>query len=308
MTDIIGFEQFADEVRNALELKYPESNVEIRRVTKNNGVIYTGITVCNEDEKVYPTMYLEPFYEEAGESGLTDELIDRMCSVYESRRIGNALSLEHLLNYSEVRDKLRCKLINYKANSERLKDVPHRRFMDLAIVPYCLVKDCDLCRHISGEASFMVTCGNLKAWGVSGEKVLDDSIANTLREEHPSITGMYDMLMRLNPGLVQGTGDEIKNCPMYVMTTDGCNGAVSMIYEDRLRDFCNSINSDIYVIPSSINEVIIVPYEEDTSERMLNDMIKEINLTQLEPVDVLSDHVYYFERNTGYAEVAKKAS
>lgn len=308
MTDIIGFEQFADEVRNAMELRYPESSVEIRRVTKNNGVIYTGITVSSEEEKVYPTMYLEPFYEEVGESGLTDELIDRMCSVYESRRVGNAISLEHLLNYAEVKDKLRCKLINYAANSERLKAVPHRRFMDLAIVPYCLVTDCELGRCIPGEASFMVTSGNLSAWGVSEEQVLDDSIANTLREEHPSITGMYDMLMSLNPGLVQNTGDEIKDCPMYVMTTDGSNGAVSMIYEDRLKEFCNTINSDIYVIPSSINEVILVPYEEDTSEMMLNDMIKEINLTQLEPVDVLSDHVYYFERNSGYAQVVKKAS
>lgn len=311
MTDIIGFEQFTEEVRIAMALRYPDDRVEIKRVTKNNGVIYTGITVCSEDERVYPTMYLEPFFEEAGEGGLTDELIDRMCSVYESRRVGNTLSLEHLRDYKSVRDRLRCKLINYSANAERLSEIPHRRFMDLAIVPYCIITESELNRRLPGEASFVVTYGNLKLWDVAQDTVLNDSVNNTLREEHPCITGMYDMLRRLNPGLVEAAGDEIRSCPMYVMTTDGSNGAVSMIYEDRLKEFCDSINSDIYIIPSSVNEVILVPYEDDASEEMINEMIREINDTQLDPVDVLSDHVYYFDRTDGYAEAVmrvKKAS
>lgn len=311
MTDILGFENFADEVRTAMELRYPDDRVELKRVTKNNGVIYTGITVCSEDERVYPTMYLEPFYEEAGEDGLTEELIDRMCAIYESRRIGNTLSLEHLKDYAAIRDRLRCKLINYEANAERLNEIPHRRFMDLAIVPYCMIRENEIGRRISGEASFVVTNVNLRLWGVTVDEVMEDSIGNTLREEHPQITGMFDMLRRLNPGLAEESEDEIRDCPMYVMTTEGCNGAISMIYEDRIREFCNKIGRDIYVIPSSISEVILVPFEEGASEEMFNEMIKEVNETQLDPVDILSDHVYYFDRKLGFLEPAamvKKAS
>lgn len=302
MTDIIRFDQFADEVRSAMEVRYPDDRVEIRRVTKNNGVIYTGITVCNENERIYPTMYLEPFYEETDGGNLTDELIDRMCGIYESRRLGNSLSLDYLRDYSCVRERLRCKLINYEANLELLENVPCRKYMDLAIVPYCIISGGNEDAGLPGEASFVVTKANIGMWGVDADRVLNDSISNTLSEEQPSITGMYDMLKRLNPDLIQASGDEIKNCPMYVMTTEGCNGAVSMMYEDYLKDFCESINSDIYVIPSSINEVILVPYGEDTSETMLNDMVREINMTQLQPVDVLSDHVYYFTRLKGYKE------
>ena len=43
MTDIRKFEEFADDVRTAMALRYPDDRVELRRVTKNNGVIYTGI-------------------------------------------------------------------------------------------------------------------------------------------------------------------------------------------------------------------------------------------------------------------------
>ncbi len=302
MTDIIRFESFADEVRAAMESRYPGDRVELKRVTKNNGVIYTGITVCAEDEKVYPTMYLEPFYEEAEEGGLTEELIDRMCDIYESRRVGNTLSLEHLKDYAAVRDRLRCKLINYEANAGRLEEIPHRRFLDLAIVPYCTIRDNELNRRIAGEASFVVTNVNLKLWGVTGDEVMEDSIGNTLREEHPQISCMFDILRNLNPGFAEATEDEIRNCPMYVMTTGCSNGAISMIYEDRLREFCNNIGRDIYVIPSSISEVILVPYEEGASEEMFNEMIREVNETQLDRVDILSDHVYYFDRDLGFTE------
>lgn len=302
MTDIIQFEEFADEVRSAMEARYPEDRVEIKRVTKNNGVIYTGITVSGKNERVYPTMYLEPFYEEAAGGSLSDELIDRMCTIYESRRIGEPVSLEHLGKYSEVRDRLRCKLVNYEANSKLLEIAPHRRFLDLAIVPYCIITGSDLNRSIDGEASFVVTQGNLAMWGVTEDMLLEDSINNTVREEHPSITGIYEMLCRLNPEFAGVSEFEAKDCPMYVMTTGGGNGAVSMLYEDKLDEFCNSIDSDVYVIPSSINEVILVPYDRDTQPSMLNEMIREINSTQVEPVDVLSDHVYYFKRNEGYKE------
>ena len=302
MTDIIGFEQFADEVKSAMRSRYPENSVELKRVTKNNGVIYTGITVSGEDEKVYPTMYLEPFYEETVNGALTDDLIDRMCGVYESRRLGKTLSLDHLWEYTTVKDRLRCKLINLEANGPMLENIPYRRFMDLAIVPYCIVTESDIGRQLPGEASFVITYKNLEMWNVEADTVIEDSIRNTLSEEKPSITGMYEMLKQLNPALSQAAEDEMKRCPMYVMTTQGCNGAVSMIYEDKLREFCERIGSDVYVIPSSINEIILVPCEEDTSTMMLNDMVKEVNATQLEPVEVLSDHVYYFVRDEGYKE------
>ena len=304
MTNITGFEQFAEEVRFAMEKRYPEDRVELKRVTKNNGVIYTGITIVGKDENIYPTMYLEPFYEENDEGALDEALLDRMCSVYESRRVGSTSILDFPKSYDEARKNLRCKLINYKSNEELLKDVPHRLFMDLAIVPYYIFANSGLTSLIKGEASFIVRRSTLKLWDVSEEELIKDSMDGTFENEHPSITAMYDMLKRLNPALVEDTDIGIRQCPMYVMTTEGSNGAVSMLYEEELKEFSEKIGKDLFVIPSSINEIILVPDDSDAPARMLNEMIKEINDTQLEPVDVLSDHVYYFVRGKGYEEVA----
>ena len=101
MRDITGFDRFTDEVHKAMEMRYPGCRVDIRRVTKNNGVIYTGVSVAGNNESIYPTMYLEPFYEEF-DGEVTDDAVDRMCRVYESRRIGESLTLDYLRKYDEV--------------------------------------------------------------------------------------------------------------------------------------------------------------------------------------------------------------
>ena len=52
MTDRIDFDRFTDEVQKAMEIRYPGRRVDLRRVTKNNGVIYTGISVTGDDENI----------------------------------------------------------------------------------------------------------------------------------------------------------------------------------------------------------------------------------------------------------------
>ena len=301
MRDIIDFDRFTDEVYKAMETRYPDCRVDIRRVTKNNGVIYTGLTVTGDNESIYPTMYLEPFYEEfKGE--LPDQAVDRMCRVYESRRLGEPLALDYLRKYEEVRNELRCKLINYETNREMLEDVPHRRFMDLAIVPYYSFKNSGLNRVIGGEATFMIRNSHLEMWEVDSERVMDDAIGNTLEKERPSIKNMIELIRQLNPAFPAAVPEDDECCPMYVMTTEGGNGAVSMLYEEDIARFCESIDSDIYIIPSSINELILVPDYDIIPLAAINEMIKEINASEVEPVEVLSDHAYHFLRNGGYKE------
>ncbi|MCR5507586.1 MAG: DUF5688 family protein [Lachnospiraceae bacterium] len=302
MTDIIEFDRFTDEVRKAVSDRYPESCVELRRVTKNNGVIYTGLTVRNEDERIYPTMYLEGFYEESDEGRISDELIDRICGIYESRRVPDAALPGVLGDYDSIRGNLRCRLINRAANEEYLKDVVSRDFLDLAIVPYYLFDEGALSFDRGADASFVIRRSNLDVWGVCEDKVLDDSISNTLGRDDICISGIYDVLRRLNPAFAVPDEETAGACPMYVMTNGTSGGAISMIDCGRLDEFCDSIGSDIYVIPSSISEVILVPRDDTAGEEMFDSMISEINETQLDAVDVLSDHVYCFSRGKGYIE------
>lgn len=289
------FEQFADAVKAGMEARYPDSEVELRRVSKNNGVVYTGITIRNEDEHIYPTMYLERFYDRY-EGYLTDEVMDVMCNVYERSRINT--ELKGFDDYDQVKNRLRCRLINYEANKVMLVDVPYRRFMDLAIVPYCVVDG--LMSNSIGEASFRIKKQLLDLWDITEEQLLDVCIENTFKHEKPMIMCMYDALHSLNPSATERNEEKIKSCPLYVMSTGNAYGATSMMFEDELKRFCEEIDNDIIIIPSSINEVLIVPNDGIDSTYWIDAMIRDVNETTLEAVDVLSDHAYYYNRVTGY--------
>ena len=53
------------------------------------------------------------------------------------------------------------------------------------------------------------------------------------------------------------------------------------------------------MLPSSIHEVIITPDRHQFSYEELSAMVKEINETQVEAEEVLSDHAYYYDRTRG---------
>ena len=59
------------------------------------------------------------------------------------------------------------------------------------------------------------------------------------------------------------------------------------------------LQRDYYILPSSVHEVVILPYSREISKREMDDMVKDINETQVAEEEVLSDHVYLYERSTG---------
>lgn len=86
---------------------------------------------------------------------------------------------------------------------------------------------------------------------------------------------------------------------MFVLTNNiRTNGAACITYPGVLKKFAEEHQSDVYIIPSSIHEVILIP-EFTGGEESLNKMITAVNKNELDPVEILSDHVYIFSRKKG---------
>ena len=60
------------------------------------------------------------------------------------------------------------------------------------------------------------------------------------------------------------------------------------------------LQSDYYVLPSSVHEVVIVPYCDNITAAELDEMVRDINLTQVSEEEVLSDHAYLYDVKAGY--------
>ena len=87
--------------------------------------------------------------------------------------------------------------------------------------------------------------------------------------------------------------------PMYIMTNrQEVNGASVLLYDDVLQTFALKKKTDFYIMPSSIHEVILIPKSKSPDLKDLNEMINEVNETQVQEEEVLSDHAYYYEKNT----------
>ena len=84
---------------------------------------------------------------------------------------------------------------------------------------------------------------------------------------------------------------------MYVLTNESSlNGASCILYEDVLYDFAHEIDNDLYILPSSIHEVILLPKLSIYEKKELVNMVREVNTEGVDADEVLSDNVYEYNR------------
>ena len=63
------------------------------------------------------------------------------------------------------------------------------------------------------------------------------------------------------------------------------------------------LNSEnLYMLPSSVHEWMILPECDDVA--YLKEMVTEVNRTAVAEIDLLSDHVYRYDRKTDMVEIA----
>lgn len=86
--------------------------------------------------------------------------------------------------------------------------------------------------------------------------------------------------------------------PMYVITNDkGVNGATSILYKDELQKLSDKTNSDLYILPSSIHEVIAIPASMGEPNELAK-MVKEVNFNEVQLDERLSNQVYHYNKKT----------
>ena len=84
---------------------------------------------------------------------------------------------------------------------------------------------------------------------------------------------------------------------MYILTNETkLNGAACILYENVLYDFAQKLGEDLYILPSSVHEVILLPKLSVFEKDELVNMVREVNTEGVAAEEVLSDHVYEYNR------------
>lgn len=294
--------EFTKEVTDYINGNYEGYYASSIDTIKNNGVKYHGITINHGEDTVLPTIYLEQFLIEYLDGTEMPEIISKILEIDSSAREVNIPDMSFFTDFHRIKDALFLKIINTEKNEELLSQVPSRKFLDLSLVVYC-----DLSAFLEMNATVLVKNSHLESLGISKEELFNVATNNTrnmkiLKKDIAEVI----MSMEKNREAVVDNQPDFHSAydKIYVMTNkDMVFGAVTMIFDDVLDEFIMEKYSGVYIIPSSIHEVLLVPDLGNMDRDNLNSMIREVNLTSLLEQEILSFNAYYYSPKEGYSIV-----
>ncbi len=284
--------QFSKKILEEIKKIIPKDHrAEVSHVMKNNGITEEAVSIIEKNKNVSPTIYLREFYERYKEGADLEALAREIVDRNNRFRMEKALDVSFFVNYESAKHRIVFKLVNREKNEKLLSLIPYVDYMDLVMVFYYLIRDENV-----GNATILLHHSHLKMWGVDQEEIYRQACINTPNLLPAAITGMREIIEQMMKEPLKLDEDLGEDIPMYVMTNPmKMNGAATMAYPNVIRNFANAVGQNVYIIPSSIHEVILVP-ERGTEGGCLNDMVREVNETQVDPKEVLADHVYYYDR------------
>lgn len=311
------YEAFLETVKNCLSERLGDGfTLVIQSVRKNNGLSLDGLSIGKENEKAAPTIYLNPFYEEFRNGRPLPEILTDIVTLYQNSQLPEDFHFDELLSSDQIRNKIIYRLINEPANQELLKEVPHISFPDLDL---CLVFCLSFQETEDNLLTALIYSQNLKTWNLSTEELYLAAKANTPRLFPARIRSLPDVIKDIagkstKKELAEEAFHEFFDVtplspPLYVLTNStGMNGAGCIFYEGILKDFASCSDGDLIILPSSIHEVLIIPYNKDISFEELADTVFSINQEEVPEEDRLSNHIYFYSRKNDSLTIAFTSS
>lgn len=287
------FDQFIEMLEKSIISKLEEGyELSLTTTIKNNGVKLKGAVIRKEGINVAPTVYLNNLYERYDDGDDIEDIADYVISLSESYRPKDSFDMSFFGDYERVKDYIYIKVINYISNEELLRDTPYVRFLDLAVVMYCDVSD-----TWGMPATVLIKNNHADVWGENPKEMIDYAVKNTRNNKKIQILDLAKIIQ-------DNICYDIDDCPeinkMYVITNEEKQyGAAAILYEDVIKSFCVERKSDVFIIPSSIHEIILLPTYDKENAESLNSIVTAVN-QELDKEEILSDHIYYYSISDRY--------
>ncbi len=310
-------EQVKERILSYLPGKYANADVTIREVSKNNNQKFHAVYISRPGDRVVPSIYLEDFYREYEDGSNMENILTSIARIYQKSMENNENVLPFDVNdYESVKSRLYVTVLNRNNNQDYLDGAVRRDIPETDITSVVRV----LCTNNQeqGMSSFMVKSSMLEMWGISGEEIYEQSLKNTERIFKPDMKNIKEILLSSCMGTLSEEkhgelreflnidiseqnqkaekSKEILPYEQYVLTnTAKINGATTILYPDLLQEIGEATQSNLFILPSSIHEVILMKDNGDMSAEELRRMVIDVNRTQVIPEEVLSDEVYSYD-------------
>lgn len=299
-------ENLANDVKEQMESRSGSGvAVETRTVEKMNET-YDALTVKPEDSIIGVNLNVTSLYKEYEDGKDYDSIVNEAAEVAE-----NALSnkpdfnLDVIKDYDQMKDKLAIEVVSAERNKDLLETVPHKNIEDMAVVYRFVLGDSQ-----AGVGTILVNNQMLDNYGITAQQLHEDAIKNAPEIRPLVIEGMAEVLakqMGVEDLEMLGLNIPPEQEQMFVASVEGnVHGAGVLAYQNFMDQAADRVGGSFFILPSSIHEVLIIPDNGKFDTASLENMVKEVNATTVDPSDQLTDSVYHYDADAKVFELAEK--
>lgn len=250
-----------------------------------NGVIYSGILIRKGSENVAPIIYTEQLLEQAKKEGKTiGEVVEEVLYLCEKGKKGMSFDVHQLFNKKWFLEHLS---IGLQKKSEQ--ELEKRIVEDMPeIEAYLYLNDTE-----NGN-NYEIKIGkqHLNMIGILEEDAWRKAYENLCKD-----TEIFSMIQMVSEITGQPAYEDMDTVGMHVISNKKrCKGASAILNHEAIKEFAKKQRVDrVFVLPSSVHEMLLIPDRGDFELENLSSMVTEINATQVDPEEQLANQAYAFE-------------
>ena len=293
----MNYQEFKNEVmaciKDYLTEEYQDYDMKVQTIKKSS-CEYEGLMIGPKDKRmsVTPALNLNNAYEQYVDGMPFDEVMDKLADIRMHASLPG-FNKEDMFDYDKIKDKIFPRLINTSANVEYLADKPHREIEDLSIVYAVRVSE-----DSNGFAEAVITDDLADMWNVDGNELHDRAMEN-IAERPPVFQNIESVLFgNIEDVEIEDLDPENYRIPYFILTNQQKTKGAVMAINPKTMDRITAKFGDVYVIPSSVDETLIVPKSCVTDVEPLVEMVRSVNASEVKPEDQLSNNVYEYDSDS----------
>ena len=292
---MMNFEEFqkkvVQECKDYLPEEYRDAEIRIEKINKLGGT-YNGLIIRRENENAAPAIDLNALFDEYQNGEDLHHILSKTMSVVENTEC--KIDCTFVNDYKKVKNRLFIRVSNAEQNREMLNDIPHKVVGDLAITYHIFVQN-----TAEGIASATITNNLAKVYGVTTDQLHKDSLESGTKLFPENIEKLSNIIFPMQ------AHDENSDSNYVITNRDAVYGASTAFYPNVMNRLADNIGSDLFVIPSSIHEMICVPDDGNTDYKKLERILRDINSFMVSENERLSDNLYHYDQANGIFETCE---
>ena len=299
----MNYQEFKNEVmaniKDYLSEEYRDYDMKVQTIKKSS-CEYEGLMIGPKDRhmSVIPALNLNSAYEQYEEGMRSNEVMDKLADIRMNASLPG-FNKEDMFDDDKIKDRIFPRLINTSANTDYLADKPHKEIEDLSLIYAVRVSE-----DSQGFAEAVITDDLADMWGVDGQELHDRAMEN-IAERPPVFQNIENVLFGETEDLeIEDVDPENYRIPYFILTNQQKTKGAVMAVNPKTMDRNTDHLGDVYVIPSSVDETLIVPKSAVDDVQPLIDMVKQVNANEVRPEDQLSNNVYEYSAETHTLKIA----